>query len=412
MNEKLIEKYARTIALVGANIESGEEVVIYSSVETYGFAKVLAEQCYRAGASSVRVDWRYDELTKLDCEFQTEKEFCKIYPWQTAKMRYRAEKHHIRIYIDSEDPSSLDGIDRKKYEKAISARYKKFKKYTDAAQGMEKWVVAAYPSLTWAKTVFPDDNEETAMEKLLSAILESVRVSEDNDSVAAWKEHDRLLHERCARLNKYKFDYLEYKSANGTDFRVWLIPETRWCGGGEYTKTGKYFSANIPTEEIFISPKAGKAEGKLVSTMPLSYNGQLIDKFSVTFTDGKVSDFSAEVGYDQLKAMIESDDGARMLGEVALVPKGNGIARQGILFYSTLFDENASCHVALGEGYIDTVENYAQRTLEECRALGINESRIHVDFMIGADDLSITGYMKDGKSVKIFENGTFTKEFE
>ena len=412
MNEAIIEKYARAIALVGANIEKGEEVVIYSSVETHSFAKVLARQCYLAGACSVRVDWRYDELTRLDCEFKTEKELCKIYPWQTAKMRYRAEKHHIRIYIDSESPDSLDGIDREKYEKALGARFKKFKKYTDAAQGMEKWVVAAYPTPAWARAVFPEENEDAAMEKLLSAILESVRISEDGDPEEIWRAHDALLHERCDRLNKYKFDYLEYKSANGTDFRVWLIPETRWCGGGEYTKTGKYFSANMPTEEIFISPKAGKAEGKLVSTMPLSYNGQIIDKFSVTFTDGKVSDFSAEVGFPQLKAMIESDEGARMLGEVALVPKNNGIARQGILFYSTLFDENASCHVALGEGYIDTVEDYASRTLEECRALGINESRIHVDFMIGADDLSVTGYTADGKAVKIFENGTFTKEFE
>lgn len=411
MNEKLIEKYARLIACAGANIGAGEEVVIYSSVETHSFARVLAKECYLAGASAVRVDFRDDELTKLSCEHRTKKDFCRIYPWETAKMRYRAEKHHIRIYIDSESPNSLDGIDRTKYDAAQHARYKKFKKYIDMAQGMEKWVVAAYPSRDWAKAVFPNDDENTAFEKLLFAILESVNVNEENDPIAAWQAHDAALHARCEKLNKYKFDHLEYKSANGTDFRVWLIPETHWCGGGEFTKTGKYFSANMPTEEIFISPRAGKAEGKLVSTMPLSYNGQLIDKFSVTFKDGKVSDFSAEVGYEQLKTMIESDEGARMLGEVALVPKGNGIARQGILFYSTLFDENASCHVALGEGYIDTVDDYASRTLEECRALGINESRIHVDFMIGADDLSIVGY-KDGKGTKIFENGTFTKEFE
>ena len=410
MYEKLIEKYARLIARVGANIEKGEEVVINASVEIHDFITVLAKECYLAGAAGVRVEWFYDEITKLDCEYQTAKDFNRIYPWQTAKMRYRATKKPIRIYIDSDSPNSLDGIDRKKYDAAAKCRYKKFKKYVDMAEGMEKWVVAAFPSRAWAKVVFPNDDENTAYEKLLRAILESAKVYEDNDPIEAWKNHDEEVTARCERLNKYKFDRLEYKSANGTDFRVWLIPETHWCGCGEYTKTGKYFNANIPSEEIFISPMAGKAEGKVVATMPLSYHGQIIDNFSITFKDGKAIDFSAEVGYNLLKSMLETDEGARMLGEVALVPQGNAIAKQGILFYNTLFDENASCHVALGAGYIDTVDDYAMRTLEECRALGINESQIHVDFMIGTDDMSITGF-KDGKAVKIFENGTFTEEF-
>lgn len=411
MNKQLIEKYARLIARVGANIEKGEEVVIHASVEIHDFITVLTKECYLAGASGVRVEWFYDEITKLHCEYQTLKNFTRIYPWQTAKMRYRAAKKPIRIYIDSNSPNSLDGIDRKKYDAASKCRYKKFKKYVDMAEGMEKWVVAAFPSRAWAKVVFPNEEENTAYEKLMRGILESVMVHEDGDPVEAWKEHNEEFRARCERLNKYKFDYLEYKSGNGTDFRVWLIPETHWCGGGEYTKTGKYFNPNLPTEEIFISPMAGKAEGKVVATMPLSYNGQIIDKFSLTFKDGKVADFSAEVGYDLLKSMLETDEGSKMLGEVALVPQGNAIAQQNILFYNTLFDENASCHIALGNGYIDTVNGYAMRTLEECRALGINESQIHVDFMIGADNMSIVG-CKDGKNVQIFENGTFTQEFK
>lgn len=411
MNEKLSQKYARLIARIGANVEKGEEVVIYASVGSYGFIHVLVRECYEAGASVVRVEWSYDELTKLNCEYQTKKDFCRIYPWETAKMRYRATKTPTRIFIDSDSPDSLDGIDRTKYDAARRYKYKKFKKYSDMAQGMEKWVIAAYPSTEWAKMVFPNDDEKTAFEKLGNAILESVMVYEDGDPVEAWKEHDREVTERSERLSKYRFDYLEYKSANGTDFRVWLIPETHWCGCGEFTKTGKYFNANIPSEEIFTSPMKGKAEGKLFSTMPLSYNGDIIDRFSLTFKDGKVVDFDAEVGYDLLRSLLDTDDGAKMLGEVALVPQGNGIARQGILFYNTLFDENASCHVALGSGYIDTVDDYASRTLEECRELGINESQIHVDFMIGADDMSIIGY-KDGVATKIFENGTFAEEFK
>jgi aminopeptidase len=211
-------------------------------------------------------------------------------------------------------------------------------------------------------------------------------------------------------LNSHKFEYIEYKSAGGTDARVWLIPETHFSGGGEYTKRGKYFNPNIPTEEIFISPMAGKAEGTFASTMPLSWAGDIIDGFSVTFEGGKVTSFSAEKGEELLRAMLESDEGAKRLGELAFVPQKNPIAAQNILFMSTLFDENASCHIALGEGYIDTVDGYAERTLEECRALGINESRIHVDFMIGSPDLSVTGY-EDGTAVKIMENGEFTGEF-
>jgi aminopeptidase len=411
LKQELIRKYARLIARVGANIEEGESVVIHSDVEIHEFTVLLTEECYLAGAENVRVEWGSDKLVKLHYEHRTLEGLKKIPPWQTAKMRERAEKLPTRIHVISEAPDSMVGLDMAKYEKVRAHTYKKFKKYLDAAEGMEKWCVAAYPSVAWAKAVFPEDNGETAYEKLLHAILSSVMVDEDTDPVEAWLAHDELLHGRCEKLNAQKFDYLEYKSANGTDARVWLIPETHFCGGGEYTKRGKYFNPNIPTEEIFISPMAGKAEGKFVSTMPLSYNGHIIDGFAFTFENGEVTEFSAEKGADVLAQMLASDDGARRLGEVAFVPQKNPIAAQGILFLETLFDENASCHIALGSGYMDTVEGYENLTTEECRALGINESRIHVDFMIGADDLSITGY-KDGVATPIMENGEFCERFQ
>lgn len=410
MKNELIRKYARLIARIGANIEQGETVVIYSDVETHGFITTLTEECYLAGASEVRVEWSSGALTKLHYEHRTLASLKKIPAWQTAKMRERANKLPTRIHIISDAPDALAGIDMEKYQKVRTYTYGKFKKYLDMAEGMEKWCIAAYPSAEWAKAVFPGDAPEKACDKLLDAILRSVMVDAENDPVETWRDHNADISRRCEALNKYKFESLRYKSANGTDFCVELIPETHFCGGGEYTKTGKYFNPNLPTEEIFISPMAGKAEGKLVSTMPLSYNGNIIDGFSLTFRDGEVKEFTADVGEDVLASMLSSDEGARRLGEVAFVPQKNPISEQGILFYSTLFDENASCHVALGAGYTDTVDGYESRTLEECRALGINESRIHVDFMIGANDLSIVGY-KDGKATPIMENGEFCEEF-
>ena len=410
MNKELIRKYARLIARVGANIEAGESVVIHSDVEIHEFIVTLTEECYLAGASDVRVEWGSDSLTKLHYKHRTLASLKNIPAWQTAKMRERAKKLPTRIHIISEAPDAMLGLDIEKFEKVRAHSYKKFKKYLELAEGMEKWCVAAYPSVSWAKAVFPTEDGDVAFEKLLDAILASVKITEDNDPIEIWKAHNEAMARRCAALNEYKFDYIEYKSSVGTDFRVWLIPETHFCGGGEYTKRGKYFNPNLPTEEIFISPMAGKAEGKIVSTMPLSYNGYIIDKFYFIFRDGEVKDFYAEIGHDVLEAMIKTDDGARRLGELAFVPVYNPIAEQGILFYNTLFDENASCHVALGSGYTDTVDEYENRTLEECRALGINESRIHVDFMIGAEDLLITGY-KDGTATVIMKNGEFSEEF-
>lgn len=411
MNEQLTEKYARLIARVGANIEKGESVVIYAAAEIHKFAALLAKECYLAGAAEVRMEWSCSETEKLRYEYQTLRTLKKIPSWQTAKMRERTKKLPTRIHIISDAPDSLEGIDIKKFNAVRACTYAKFKKYFDTIEGMEKWVIAAFPSAAWAKAVFPGDSENDAYEKLLHGIFESVMVREDTDPIQEWKAHNEKIASRCEKLNKYKFDYLEYKSQNGTDLRVRLIPQTHWCGGGEYTKTGRFFNPNLPTEEIFISPAASGTEGKVVSTMPLSHNGQIIDKFYITFENGKAVDYHAEVGHELLKSIIETDEGAGMLGEAALVPQNNPIARMGILFYNTLFDENANCHLALGRGYIDTVDDYVHRTLDECRELGINESNVHVDFMIGAEDMSIVGY-KDGKKIPIFKNGGFTEEFQ
>jgi aminopeptidase len=291
------------------------------------------------------------------------------------------------------------------------ATYPVLKPYRDAIRSKHQWTIAAVPSVAWAKKVFPELKKNQAVEALWKAILDAVHVSDDpaNDPVAEWARHNENFKARCAWLNAQKFDRLTYKSANGTDFSAELIPEGCWCGGGEYTKQGNYFNPNLPTEEIFTSPMKGKAEGKLVSTKPLSSQGQLIEDFWIRFEDGRAVEWDAAKGAEALGRMLTMDEGAARLGELALIPCSSPINQSGILFYETLFDENACCHVAVGAGFNDCIDGYLDKTDEECKALGINDSMIHVDFMIGTEDLCITGY-KNGVAIPVFVNGEWAQE--
>jgi len=406
MTKTIMKKYASLIARVGANVKKGQVVVIYSDVDQAEFVSYVTEACYKAGASRVDHEWSYQPLTKMAYKYRTLKSLSTVAAWKEEKLKQAVEEVPCRIHIISEDPDGLRGINREKMQKARMATYPIVKKYNDALANKEQWTIAAVPSYAWAKKVFPGEKKNRAYQLLWEAILNAVHVTKDNDPVKAWEEHNDNFKARCKWLNEQKFDYLEYKSANGTDFRASLIPEGKWCGGGETSLLGHYFNPNMPTEEIFTSPKKGMAEGKLVSTKPLSYQGQLIDNFSITFRDGKAVEWEAETGKELLDRMLSMDEGAAYLGELALVPKASPISESGILFYNTLFDENASCHVALGRGFMDCIDGFENRTLEECHALGINESMIHVDFMIGAPDMTITGY-KDGKATDIFRDGNW-----
>ena len=413
MKKEILLKYAELIARVGANVQPGQTVRLFSSVETHEFAAMVAEACYRAGATRVDFDWSYMTATKLAYQYRSLESLSAVLKWEEEKLRLMTEELPCRIFISSDDPNGLNGVDQEKMQKATVARYPIVKPYRDAIENRHQWTIAAAPSAAWAKTVFPELPEEEAVEALWRAILESVRVTEDNDPILAWREHNENLAKRCRWLNAHHFDslvyHIVYHSSNGTDFRVELIPQGQWCGGGETTKQGVYFNPNLPTEEIFTSPCKGKAEGTLVSTKPLSYEGQLIENFSLTFENGRVVSCRAEKGQSLLEKMVSMDEGAAMLGEVALIPCDSPINNSGILYYETLFDENASCHVALGRGFNDCIEGYMDKTNEECIALGINESMIHVDFMIGSPDLDITGY-KDGVAVPIFRGGEWATE--
>ncbi len=406
MKKSTMKKYARLIVRVGANVQKGQPVLVYAAVDQHEFAVMVAEECYRAGASYVRMEWNCQPMTKLAYRHQTLKRLSTVPAWQEEKFKLMAEECPCRIHIASEDPDGLRGINMEKVQKAQMATYPIIKPYRDAIESKHQWTIAAVPSAAWAKKVFPGMKKNQAIEALWQAILNAVRVSDDpdNDPIIEWAKHNENFKKRCAWLNDKKFDYITYKSANGTDFRADLIPEGIWCGGGEYTKQGNYFNPNMPTEEIFTSPMKGKAEGKVVSTKPLSYQGQLIENFWIRFENGEAVEWDAEKGKELLDRMLSMDEGARRLGELALIPCSSPINQSGILFYETLFDENASCHLALGRGFNDCIEDHLNKTNEECHALGINESMIHVDFMIGAEDMTITGY-KDGVATPIFVNG-------
>ena len=406
MKKTLLRKYAKLIAGVGANVKRGQGVRIRASVEMHDFAVMVAEECYRLGASYVMTDWLCPPLEKLAYRHQTLKRLSTVENWRLEKMKFLSEDLPASIYIVSDDPDGMNGVNLEKMQKARMATYPIMKPYIDAMESKYQWTIAAAAGEAWAKKVFPDLKKSQAVEKLWECILEAVRVKDDpdNDPFAEWACHNENFRQRCARLNAAKFDYLTYKSSNGTDFKCWLMPEGIWCGGGEKTLGGVYFNPNLPTEEVFTSPKAGMAEGTLVSTKPLSYNGVLIDNFRIRFEKGRAVEWHAEKGEEALTRMIGLDEGAAMLGELALIPMSSPICKSGILYYETLFDENASCHVALGRGFNECVEGYSDLTQEQIRALGVNDSMVHTDFMIGAPDMCITGW-KNGKATPIFING-------
>ena len=292
-----------------------------------------------------------------------------------------------------------------KVAKSRKMTYPILKPYADKLEGQQQWCIAAVPGAAWAKKVFPGVRTSVAIEKLWQAILSASRV--EVDPIKAWEQHNQDLRDRCNYLNSLKITELRYKAGNGTDLTVGMIPEARFCGGAEVSRQNIVFNPNIPTEECFISPMRGKAEGIVYSTKPLSYQGQLIDNFSIRFHEGKAVEVKAEVGEELLKTMIGMDEGAAYLGECALVPQESPICKSGLLFYNTLFDENAACHLALGMGFADTIEDHHNKTLEECRQLGINDSMIHEDFMIGCDSMDIDALCADGRIVPIFQKGNW-----
>ena len=362
MKKTILRKYAKLIARVGVKIRKGQDVVIQAELDQPEFVEMLTDECYKAGARKVTVEWSHQPLQKYHVRHRSLKTLSTLDDWEVAKLEHYADTLPCRIYLISEDPDGLCGINQEKNAKAL--------------------------------------------ELLWEAILKTSRVDEDPEE--AWRKHNEDLARRCEYLNSLGIESLEYKSSNGTDLKVGMIPDALFCGGGEYALgSGNYFNPNIPSEEVFTTPKRGEAEGIVYSTKPLSYRGELIEDFSIRFEGGRAVEVKAKRGEELLKQMISMDEGAAYLGECALVPYDSPIRNSGILFYNTLFDENAACHLALGMGFSNCLKDYEKYTLDECRAKGINDSQIHEDFMIGSEDLSITAHTRDGRDVPIFRDGNW-----
>lgn len=408
MKKSIQKKYAELLIRRGVNICKGQQFNILADVEAADFVKLLTSEAYRAGAGRVCIEWSCQEITKLAYRRQTVKSLCEVPEWKIEKAKHESEILPARIRLICEDPDGLSGLNQEKLTKANLAASKAIKPYRDAMDNKYQWLVCAVPGKAWAKKVFPGIPAGKAVEKLWEAILGTVLVDGENDALGAWDKKNGDFKSRCDYLNSFGFDSLHYSSPNGTDFTCSLMKESVWCGGGENTLSGVYFNPNMPTEEIFTTPKKGECHGRLVSTMPLSVRGTLVESFYIDFENGRAVSWHAEKGEEALGKIICTDEGSHMLGELALVPVDSPISSSGLLYYNTLFDENASCHVAIGGGYTSCVRGFENMTLAEMKALGVNDSVIHVDFMVGADDLTVTG-IKDGKETVIIKNGKWAE---
>ncbi len=405
VSEEKVREYARLIVRTGVNVQPGQEITVSCPVEHYEFGRMVIEEAYKAGAGEVIMRWNDQEESRLFFQNVSEEVLSTIPDWKAESYNYYARRGAGNISIGGGDPEGLKGIDPGKMQLRGAASDKAYAEYNKLLMASEiPWTVAAVPQKKWARKMFPEMTEEEAMGRLWQMILKSVRLDE-GDGVRRWEEHDRFLKGKCALLDKYAFEKLHYQNGLGTDFVVGLVKGHIWEGGSETSGSGIVFEANMPTEEIFTMPDRRVAEGTLVSALPLSYRGNLIKNFRLVFREGQVVDYSAEEGLETLRSLLESDEGSRRLGEVALVPYHSPISQMKTLFYNTLFDENASCHFALGECYPTTIKGGAAMTEEELLEAGGNSSMNHVDFMVGTSDLTVTGIRENGEEVVLFRNG-------
>jgi len=368
---------------------------------------LVSQIAYQEGAKDVIIQWRDEQSSKIRFLCAPEEVFEEFPEWQ--KEFYHSYVHQGAAFLSifASDPELMKDVSPERMTKAQKASSTALKDYTDRLMSNKNvWCVVSIPTIAWAKKVFAHLSEERAVEKLWEVILKTVRVDTENP-VVSWDEHKANLKTRMDFLNLLVLKSLHYTNSIGTDLRIELPENHIWLGGSEYTPEGIEFIANMPTEEVFTLPKKTGINGIVISSMPLNYNGNLIEKFSLTFKDGKIVDYSAEKGYETLKTIIETDEGSHFLGEVALVPYDSPISNSKVLFYNTLFDENASCHLAIGKAYPVCLKNSQNLNQEDLAKLEVNESLVHVDFMIGTSDLEILGKTSDGREILIFKNGNF-----
>ena len=410
MEEKL-QEYARLLVRVGLNVQRGQTLVISSPVECAYFARLCAAEAYAAGCKEVVMNWHDDALGRMKYLYADDAVFDDVPLWRRHFFNDYAQEGAAYLAISASDPENLKGVDGSRIIRAQQASGKALKEF-DRLQMCSgfPWCIASIPIPSWAKTVFPEDGEERAMERLWDAIFRAVRISGDGKAVEKWQAHLKTLHARMEKLNALKFKSLHYTNALGTDLTVELPEGHIWEAGNDVTLSGQEYIANIPTEELFTSPLKTGVNGVVYASLPLVHDGNIIDGFHFVVKDGKIVEARARQGEETLQAAIAVDEGASYFGEVALVPYDSPISNQKILFYNTLFDENAACHIAFGEAY-PCLEGGQKMSKEELKARGLNDSITHVDFMVGTPDLRIVGTTHDGREIPVFENGNFAQGF-
>ena len=407
MKESRINAYAKLLIEIGLNLQKGETLIISSPVECADFARRCVTYAYEKGCREVIMNWSDSYISKERYLKADDSVFDEFPSWKADFYNSAAEENYAWLHIDADDPEALSGVDPDRIIRMSRVSSNAVKYYRDRQMaGFFKWCVASVPSEAWSKKVFPNLPVSESVEALWEAILKAVRVYDGNDPIEAWKNHISSLKSRVSKLNEYNFKYLKFKNSIGTDLTVELPDGHYWEGGDEADASGVLFCANMPTEEIFTVPKFDGVNGVVYSSKPLSLNGDLVENFVFTFTDGKITDIKAEKGLELLKSETMIDEGASYLGEVALVPYDSPISNSKILFYNTLFDENASCHLAFGDAY-PLINGGKRMSKEELHSSGVNTSITHTDFMIGTSDLSVIGITHDKKEVVVFDNGNF-----
>lgn len=402
--QQMLEKYAELALKTGVNLKDNQVLMINSSIEGVDFTRILVKKAYELGAKDVVINWQDDEITLERYLHATEEALTTVPQWLVDKYLYYAEDDVALLSVRSTNPDLLKDVDPERVAKATKASaeaMKGFRKYT--MNDKIAWSIISIPTNDWAMKIFPGKDAETAKELLWEQIFNIVRVNTD-DPIKAWEDHNATLKAAHKILNDKKYTSLKF-TAPGTEITFGLPKGHIWKGGGAYTEEGRHFNPNMPTEEVFTMPDKYHVDGVVSSTKPLIYGGNMIDNFKLTFKDGKVTDFEAETGYDTLKHLLDTDEGAKRLGEIALVPHHSPISQSGLIFYNTLYDENASCHIALGKAYPTNIEGGAKMSDEELDAHGVNDSLTHVDFMIGSAELDIDGVLENGETEAVFRKG-------
>ncbi len=406
--EVLIKKLAHLAVRVGANVQKDQAVVIRSNLDSKDLTKEIVKEAYLSGARKVIVDWSYEEVSKLDYLHMSDETLKEVPDYVVSRSRYQIDSKACFISISSPMPGLFEEVDPMKFQIAARAAQEKLSFVREHIMGNQtQWTIVSAANQTWAKKVFPNLSDEEALKALWQAIFDASRVTYENDIVKEWNNHNKKLKKRSDLLNNYNFKELHFKNSLGTDLVVGLVKDHIWVGGGEVAANGVYFNPNLPTEEIFTMPDKFVTSGKVVATKPLNYSGKLIEDFYLVFKDGKVVEYDAKKEKETLKNILTFDKNSAYIGEIALIGDNSPINNTGILFYNTLFDENASCHMALGRAYPMNIKGGIGADVKELEKRGYNNSNVHVDFMFGSPDLEITGTTYDGKKIKVFEKGNF-----